>query len=141
MRVRPKRSNRSCMMGARSRGRSHALVSRQGGVTLMMQLAPPLALSAMRSWERCGNGFHSTQMLLCLQQKCLKQLKWYSLLLDFSCHTDVFVTWVVILHFLFVGFSAAGEWYSWHDLTTRSFFGPAVDCRLYEDLRLPAHKQ
>ncbi|RVW88504.1 hypothetical protein CK203_043869 [Vitis vinifera] len=29
-----------------------------------------------------------------------------NLLLDFSCHTDVFVTWVVILHFLFVGFSA-----------------------------------
>ena len=37
-------------------------------------------------------------MLLCLQQKCLKRRKWYSLLLDFSHHSDVFVIWVVIFY-------------------------------------------
>ena len=35
-------------------------------------------------------------MLLCLQQKCSKRRKRYSLLLDFSRHTDVFATWFVI---------------------------------------------
>ena len=39
--------------GARSRGRSHTLVPCQRGVPLMMQVAPPLTLSAMWSWERC----------------------------------------------------------------------------------------
>ena len=33
-------------------------------------------------------------MLLCLQQKCSKRRKRYSLLLDFARHTDVFATWV-----------------------------------------------
>ncbi|RVX00752.1 hypothetical protein CK203_026488 [Vitis vinifera] len=41
--------------------------------------------------------------------KMLKWRKWYSLLLDFSRHTDVFVSWVVIFALLFVGFSALAE--------------------------------
>ncbi|KAL6312227.1 hypothetical protein AAG906_020286 [Vitis piasezkii] len=49
----PERPSRPRMMGPRTRGRSHSLMPCQGGVPLMMQLASLLALSAMRSWERC----------------------------------------------------------------------------------------
>ena len=52
----------------------------------------------------------------------------------------MFVTWVVIELFV-VGFSAAGERYSQHGSTTRSFFRSAADFRSHEGLRLPAHER
>ena len=64
----------------------------------------------------------------------------YLIPLDFSCHTGVFFTRLVI-ELVVVGFSTAGERYSRHGSITRSFFKLAADGRSHEGLRLPGHER
>ncbi|KAL6350314.1 hypothetical protein AAG906_004263 [Vitis piasezkii] len=85
-----------------------SLLNALSGRVLMMRLASLLAFSLCGVGRDVEAGFHP-----------LGFWKWYNLLLDFF-HLDVFVIWVVILHFLFVGF-CGGERYSRHGSTTRSF--------------------
>ncbi|RVW23721.1 hypothetical protein CK203_100831 [Vitis vinifera] len=65
--------------GAPDPGEESLSNASSGRILLMMRLAPLLALLAMRSWKRSLSRFHPARPLSCLQKRCLKWWKRYTL--------------------------------------------------------------